>query len=163
MDGILARGAQPLGDERDPHDDVADDGDPIVGFVERRGHAGGDDEDARDLHERQQPVLDVVGVECRGEPREVHPRPPDRQEQDDVAQDAVADLPVDEIVVEGARHLRDGDDEAQVEQQLERSRAAMCLLGVAAGHRHVPRTDDRARTAAGAGAAISGGSGASRS
>ena len=91
--GILAGGAQPLRDERDPHDHVADDHDREVEVLEDARHAGGDDEDAGDLDERQQPVLDVVGVVGGGEPGEVHPRPPDREEDDQVAEDAVGELP----------------------------------------------------------------------
>ena len=84
--GILAGGAQPLRDERDPHDHVADDHDREVELLEGARHPGRDDEDAGDLDERQQPVLDVVGVVGGGEPGEVHPRPPDREEDDQVAQ-----------------------------------------------------------------------------
>ena len=59
--------------------DVADDHDREVEVLEGARHAGRDDEDAGDLDERQQAVLDVVGVVGGREPGEVHPRPPDRK------------------------------------------------------------------------------------
>ncbi len=58
----------------------------------------------------------------------------------------MGNLPGDKIVVEGTRHPGDSDDEAQVEQQLERGRAAVRFRRVAARHRDVPRPDDHARS-----------------
>ena len=82
-DRILGGRAQPQGDERDPHDHVADDRRPEVELVERpRATPAVDDEDAGHLDEGQQPVDDVVGVVGGGEPGEVHPGPPDREEHD---------------------------------------------------------------------------------
>ena len=40
------------------------------------------------------------------------------------ADDAVGDVALDELVVQRGRRLGDGDDEAQVEEQLERGRRA---------------------------------------
>ena len=72
-------GAQPLGDESDAHDRIAVRHDGEVVVVGARD-PGGEDEHARDLHERRQPVGHVVAVVRRREPREVHPRPPDGEE-----------------------------------------------------------------------------------
>ena len=88
---ILACGPQPLRDERDPHDRCSRRPSIVKSCsLNARGNAGRDDEHAGDLDERQQPVLDVVGVVGRGEPGEVHPRPPDREEDDQVVEEAVA-------------------------------------------------------------------------
>ena len=51
--------------------------------------AGADVHGAGDLHERGDPVHVVVGVVGGGEPREVHPRPPDGEEDHQVRLDAV--------------------------------------------------------------------------
>ena len=64
------------------------------------GHGGGVDEGAGDLDERQQAVRDVVGVVRRGEPREVHPRPPDAEEAPSGSRRCRGDVPLDELVVQ---------------------------------------------------------------
>ncbi len=50
----------------------------------------------------------------------------------------MGDLTVDQVVVQSSRGLGDRDDEAEVEQELERGRRTMRLVGIAAGHRDVP-------------------------
>ena len=85
--GIVVRGPQPLGHERHPHHDVADGRDREVALAERRGDPGGQDQDPDDLDKRQKPVGHVVDVVGRGEPREVHPGPPDGEEDHEVALD----------------------------------------------------------------------------
>ena len=141
---VLACGPQPLRDERDPHDDVADDHRREVLLVERGGNAGRDHEYPSYLDERQQAVLDIVGVVGRCEPGEVHPRPPDREEDDQVVDEAVPDLPDDQVVVQRRRCARDGHDEAQVEQELEGCRGSMRLGRVTPGHRDMPWPHPRA-------------------
>ena len=144
-DRVLSGGAQPLGHERDAHDHVADDHDREILALERRRDSGRHDQHPGDLHERQQPVLDVVRVVGRGEPGEVHPRPPDREEHDQVVHDAVADPARGQVVVERSRRLRHGDHEAQVEEQLQRRRGTVGLGRVAPGHGGVPRSDQDGR------------------
>src|SRR4051794_7404956 len=141
-DRILTGRTKPLSDECDPHHDVARDHRREVLVFEGSTHTGGDDEHSRDLHEREQPVLDVVRVVRRGEPGEVHPGPPDREEDDQEVDQAVPHLSGDEVVVEGVRRTRHGDDETQVEQELERRRRSVRLCRVAASHRDVPGTLD---------------------
>ena len=94
-------------------------------------HAGGEDQGAGDLDEREQPVADVVGVVRRGEPGESHPGPPHGEEHDAETDDADPDVTLGELVMERRRRPSDGHDEGQVEEELERCRGAMCLVGVA--------------------------------
>ena len=49
------------------------------------GTPAGQDQRAGDLHEHREPVRHVVAVVGRGEPGEVHPRPPDGEEHHQVA------------------------------------------------------------------------------
>ena len=143
--GVLARHPQPERDHRDTHDQVADDDDPEVVLGPRRARRpGGEDQDAGHHHEGEQPEDDVVGVVGTREPRVVHPRPPDREEHHGVAGDA-REVALREVVVERRGHGSDGDHEAQVEEQLERCRRAVFLVGVPARHRPVP--GDRGKTA----------------
>ena len=102
--------------------------------VERTRNAGGDDEDAGDLDEHLQSIRNVVVVVGGGEPREVHPGPPDREEDERVGENALADLTFREVVVETRRRRRDRDDEAEVEQELERRGDAVRLARIASGH-----------------------------
>ena len=68
-----------------------------------RGDAGGEDQHAGDLHERGQPVRDVVGVVRRGEPGEVHPRPPDGEEHRQVRDEPVQHVTLGDRVVQQLR------------------------------------------------------------
>ena len=132
MLGHRGADAQPLGDDGDADQHVADDDHPEVAFLHARRHAGGEHEGAGDLHERQQPVDEVVGVVRRAEPREVHPRPPHRGEHHAVADQRVGVALFDEQGLQRVRGLSDGDHDREVEQQLERRRRAVRLVGVAA-------------------------------
>ena len=113
------------------HHEVADEHDVEVAVLEGARHAGGEDQHADHLHEHEQPVDDVVVVVRRREPREVHPRPPDGEEHEHVAHDRVAGVAVADVVVEQRRRPRDGDDEAEVVEQLERGRRPVLLRRVA--------------------------------
>ena len=64
--------------------------------------------------------------------------PPDAEEDDEVAHEAVSDLAAGQVVVQRGSGLRHGDHEAQVEQQLQGARGPMRLVRVAARHRDVP-------------------------
>jgi hypothetical protein len=129
--GEVVGDAEPLRDERHAHDHVADDAprEHVVLDVARDG--GGVDEHAGDLQQRQQAVRHVVGVVGRGEPGEVHPRPPHPEEGHQEPHDPVADVPGDELVVQPTRRLGDGDDEAQVDEQLQRRGPPVFLVGIA--------------------------------
>ena len=82
---VLAGGARPLEDHRHAHDDVARDHHPVVDGLalvdrlEHRRQAEREHDHPDHLHHRRQPVDPVVGVVGRGEPREVDPRPDDRE------------------------------------------------------------------------------------
>ena len=139
-DRVVVGGAQPEGDQRGPHHEVADEHDVEVAVLEGARHAGGEDQHADHLHEHEQPVDDVVVVVRRREPREVHPRPPDGEEHEHVADDRVSSVAVADVVVEQRRRPRDGDDEAEVVEQLERGRRPVLLRRVARPHRSAPGT-----------------------
>ena len=115
-----------------------------------RGDAGRQHQHARDLHQHQQAVGHVVGVVGGGEPGEVHPRPPDREEHDREAEDGRPRMALHDAVVQPVGRLRDRDHEAEVEQQLERSGDPVRLVGVARRHRTMPasRWMRHARTSA---------------
>ena len=134
---ILGGRAQPLGDEANPHHDVADRDRQVVELREGARDARGDDEDAGDLDEGQEPIGDVIGVVRAREPGEVHPCPPDGEEDHQERDDAFQEVAVGELVVERHPGLSHGDDEAQVDEQLERGRRAVRLIRVATAHRSV--------------------------
>ena len=136
---------QPLGDHGQAHDHVPGGHHGEVGAVHGVGHAGGQDQRPGDLHQGGEPVGDVVGVVGRGEPGEVHPRPPDGEEHRGVAEDAVADVAGGHQVVEPGPGLGDRDHEAQVEEQLQRGGAPVPLAGRPGHHRPVPGPARRRR------------------
>ena len=96
--------------------------------LEHRGHARREDQRAGNLHEHREPIRHVVAVVRRGEPGEVHPRPPDGEEDHQVADEAFERVGLGDGVMQPARRLRDGDDEDEVEEQLERRRGAVWLV-----------------------------------
>ena len=104
--------------------------DVVVALVERPWHPRREHEHPGHLHEGQGPEEHVVGVVRRGEPGEVHPRPPDRPEDHEVAAQ-VAPVRLGEPVVQVRRRRGDGDDEREVEEQLERGRRAVLFGAVA--------------------------------
>ncbi|CAG6396458.1 hypothetical protein SCOCK_410035 [Actinacidiphila cocklensis] len=134
--GLAGRRPQPLEGQRQPHDEVADDGDGVVGVVEGPRHTGGEHQDAGHLHQRDDPVEDVVGVVRGREPGEVHPGPPDGEEDQQVAADPVPGVSPGERVHQPRARLRDRHHEAQVEQQLKRCRGAVRLGPAARPYPH---------------------------
>ena len=70
-------------------------------------------------NERQKPIDDVVGVVRRGEPGEVHPRPPDQEEDLEKRRQRMQSVAVRDPVRELGGDPRDRNDEREVEQQLE--------------------------------------------
>ena len=99
---VAVGGPEPLAGQADPHDRVAERHDGEVVVLEQAGHPGGEDEHAGDLHEDGQAVGEVVGVIGRREPREVHPCPPDGEEDHRVRREGLAGVARDEGVVEAA-------------------------------------------------------------
>ena len=133
---------QPLSDQRQPHQHVAAEYRGVgLPLLEHLRDAAGHDQRPGDLDEHRQAVGDVVGVVGRGEPREVHPRPPDGEEHHQVAFEAFQRVSRAHRVVEGVAGLGDRYDEHQVEEQFERRRIAVRLVRRAG--RHAPH--DRPR------------------
>lgn len=133
--GMLGRGPQPLRDQRDPHDHIADHDEGEVVLLERGAHPGRQHQHPRHLQQRQQPVGHIVGVVGGGEPGEVHPSPPDREEHRRVPGQTGGDVSLGERVMQLGRRLGDGYHERQVEQQLQRGRRAVLLARIAPAHR----------------------------
>lgn len=125
---------QPLGDQRETHDRVAEPDGQVHMVLEGPRHPGGEDQDTGDLHQRHDPVERVVVVVRRGEPGEVHPRPPDGEEDHRVVEDALARVSRRHGVHQLAARLGDGHDEAQVEEELQRRRDAVRLVPPPGGH-----------------------------
>ena len=136
--GVASGRAQPEGHHGDAHDRVPEHRDVIVTVVERPWHPRREHEHPGHLHEGQRPEKHVVGVVCRGEPGEVHPRPPDRPEHHEVAAQ-VAPVRLSEPVVQVRRRRGDGDNEGEVEEQLQRGRRPVFFVAVPAAEPHRPR------------------------
>ena len=121
---VVRGGAQPQGDHAEPHDRRSRRRRGPTGR-RRRGRARrGEEQAAGHDDEGQQPEDDVVVVVGRGEPGVAHPRPPDGEPRERVAEDGV-EVARREAVVQLRRVARDGDDEDEVEEQLERGRGAV--------------------------------------
>ncbi len=138
-------GSQPLRRQGDAHDDVAGDRDRPVVVVEGPAHPGRVHEHTGDLHERRDPVRDVVHVVRRGEPGEVHPGPPHAEEDEEVADHPGAGMALRERVHQPGAGLGDGDDEAEVEEQLQRGGGTVELVGAASSHGGVGHTGQETR------------------
>jgi len=124
-----------LGYQRETHDDVASDYKPEVALVKDEWHAcgqhqraGHDDKDAKAVH-------DVIGVICRGEPGEVHPGKPDRQENQRIAQQRGKANAFNDRVVKSFGRQGNGHNDDEVKEQLERCRPAGQLCRIASAHR----------------------------
>ena len=145
-----AGGAQPLEQQPDAHHDVARDDHHVVDVLalvdrlEQRRQAEREDHDADHLHHRRQAVEPVVDVERGREPREVDPRPRDREGGDREAEQGRLDVPFGQVVRElvGREPVR--DHEHQVEQQLQRRGDAVLLVRIAPAHAR-PAMDERVR------------------
>jgi hypothetical protein len=140
--GFCPGGPPPLGDQRHAHDHVAGNHDAVVdvvALVDRRkqvGYAERQYQHPNHLEHREQPEDPVVGVVGRGEPREVDPRPADRERDEAEPDQAGAKVILSEVVRELVGRDPERDHERQVEQQLERRGGTVALLGVAPGHAH---------------------------
>jgi hypothetical protein len=145
----LPGGTQPLDHHRDPHHHVTGNQRPVVD-VRAAGYRGEhlrnperENQDADHLQHRRQAVHPVVGVIGRSEPTEIDPRPGHRKRGEAEPGQPRPDVTRRQHV----RQLRcgdtEGDDERQVEQQLQRSRDPMRLVRVTPGHSAEPvRPDD---------------------
>jgi hypothetical protein len=131
--GMLGRRPDPLTDQADPHDRVAERHGAEVAAVERTRHACREHEHPAHLHDGQDAVEGVIGVVRRCEPGEVHPGPPDGEEHHEERADRL-EVPLGDGVRELEDESRDRDDEDQVEQQLERGRRPVVLVLIAAAH-----------------------------
>jgi hypothetical protein len=92
------------------------------------------DQHADHLHHGHYAVDPVIGVVGRREPGEVDPRQADRERREDEGGQPDRDVILGQHVGELGRRDAEGDDEGQVEQQLQRRRDAMLLVRVTARH-----------------------------
>ena len=100
---------------------------------EGAGHRQSGDEHRAYRGEHQQPDAALVDVHRAREPRVYAPRPPERGEGEQPAKDPVPRR----VVREQDRDLSEGEDEGQIEEELERSDLVLRVwLGLAArvGH-----------------------------
>ncbi len=132
--GVRPCGTQPQHGQGRAQYGVSQRDDAQVAFPERPGYAGGENERPRDLDQHHQPVGDVVRVVGRGEPREVHPRPPDGEEHQSEAQQAGDVLPVDHRCAQARGRLRHRYDDAQVEEEFQRGGGPVRFAGVTTRH-----------------------------
>jgi hypothetical protein len=135
---IVPGGPGPLRHHRDPHDHIADGDRGVVRLLERGRHTGRQHEHACHLHQREHPILQVVHVVGRREPGEVHPRPPDGEEDHQVGQDALAEPAGLDPPAQFGRRLGDRRDEGEVEQQLQRGRDPVLLVHLPGEHPSPP-------------------------
>ena len=131
MRGIGVARAKPLRHQREPHDDVASHDDSNVALGKCALDAGRQHERAGHLDEHRYPIERIVVVIGRGKPGEIDPCPGDGKDHHGIAGQAVADVVFHQIVMEGSRGEIDGDDEDEIEEELERRRGAMDLMGIA--------------------------------
>ena len=85
-----------------------------------------------------EPVRDVVVVVGRREPREVHPRPPDREEHEHVAHDRVAGVAVGDGVVEASAACATATTKQRSKNSSSgvAARSASAVLRATIGSRH---------------------------
>ena len=126
--------AQPLSDQPHPHHRITYGHDPKVIRLKGALHPGCDDQQPHHLYQDLEPVGHIVGVEGRGKPSEVHPRPPDGKEHHGERQQYVPPLAVRPRMVHAGGGLGDRDDEAEVVEQLQGSRRAVVFLRVTRLH-----------------------------
>lgn len=109
-----AAGAQVLEDEDEAHAGIggaeAGRGAAVEGFAGIGGHDGGDEA----LHEGEELLQEIAGVEARGEEGVAAPGPPDENEQEAVAEDAGEG----EAGAERFADFGDGGHEDEVEEEL---------------------------------------------
>ena len=126
---VAARGQQPLHHQRQPHHRIVQHASAKIA-VEQPRHAGREDQHAHRLQHGPQAEHGAVVV-GRGKPGVVHPRPPDGRERGHKAGQRRAGVVLHHAVVQLRGGQRDGDHEAQVEQQLQRGRHAVLFVDVA--------------------------------
>jgi hypothetical protein len=131
--GVTAGDPQPQRHHRQPHHGIPGHHGHRLTVVEQVGHPGREKQRAAHDGEGEQPVDHVVAVVRGGEPGVVHPRPPDREEHQDEAEDGVV-VGGGQPVVQLGRGAGDGHDEDEVEEQLERRGDAVRLLRVPRAH-----------------------------
>ena len=141
MGRALRGGPQPLRDHPDPHHDVADHQHPVVEvFVpfergEDGGDADGDDGDADHLDQHGQPEEPVIGVERRGEPGEIDPRPGRGERAQQVSDDRGLEVALGERMSHLDTRHAEPDHEHQVVEEFQARRDAPVLVRIAARHR----------------------------
>ena len=91
------------------------------------------------MHQHGNAVRHVVGVVGRRKPAEVHPPPPDREEDERVPDQYLSGSPTDEAALEARPGLGYGHHERQVEEQLQRGRRPVFLMRVSGRHADVKR------------------------
>lgn len=136
---------EPLRAQRHPHDHVPDPDDEVVLLLECAPHPGREHQHPGDLHQRRHPVQHVVVVVRRGEPGEVHPRPPDGEEDHGVVEQPRPDPLVGERADQLHPGLPDRDHEAEVEEELQGRRDPVLLVAPASDHRQQRRAERRRR------------------
>jgi hypothetical protein len=109
--------------------------------MERVGDGAGQAGDGEHAEQDEQPVHEVVGVEARGVEREAGPRPPDREEEGEIASEASRGG----IGAQGERDLCDRTDEDEVEKELEPGRAPILVLLPRAESRRLEETREPAQ------------------
>ena len=102
-------------------------------------YAYGDDQDAGHLHEDGDAIGHVVGVVRRGKPSEVHPRPPNGEKHERVADQDGPRFSSDEATLKSRTRLGHRYYERQVEEQFQRARSSTTLRRVPGRHRHIKR------------------------
>ena len=143
---IRGRRAEPLHDQREPHDHIAADrGDVGRSRFEHGGDAGGHQQRACNLDEHQQPIRHVVAVVRGCEPRECHPCPPDGEEHHQVTDQALGHVEFGHCVMKPCCRLRDGHHEDQIEEELEWCGHAMHLVRRPRHHPSAPPRAHRLR------------------
>jgi hypothetical protein len=136
---VVTRGARPEEDQRQPHDDVPGHGDAVVEHValvdrrERLLETEGEDDHADHHDHRRDPEHPVVVVVRRCEPRVVDPCPRRAERREREPEDARPDVTLGDVVREFVGRDAERDDERQIEEELERRRAAVALVRVAPG------------------------------
>jgi len=108
-------------DRQDPNGEGCADGQALLN-VRKVGRR--QDERPGDLDQGQQAIQVVVVVVHGGEPGEVHPGPPDREEHPEVVAEGVGEVTLAQVVVQMGGGLGDGRDETEVEEQFQRRRSS---------------------------------------
>ncbi len=84
-------------------------------LLERRRNRRRDDEPGQHQHEQRDPDGQALRIQPVGDPGGVDPHPPERQQEE-------ADFgraPQGEVLEQGVRKLRDGENEDEIEEQLD--------------------------------------------